>query len=63
MTNVTRPIHWHEICRAALILGEIKDYSASECLRLARRLKKRVANEEAIKVSRGIYRGKIKTGD
>jgi hypothetical protein len=53
----TRPIRWHEICRAALVMGHIKDYSKGECLKLARELDKRAKAGKVIRDKRGVYRG------
>jgi hypothetical protein len=41
--KLTRPMRWHEICRAALIIGVIDEYSIGESFELRRRILKRIA--------------------
>ena len=60
--KTTRPIRWHEICRAALIIGLIDDYSKGQCLKLAKIIDKRVRAGKAIREARGIYRGFVSKG-
>jgi hypothetical protein len=49
------PVRWVDICRSLRIMGYMKDFSKSECLRVANDLKKRVKAGEARKIKRGSY--------
>lgn len=50
-----RPVRWAEICRSLRIMGHMKDFSKSECLRVATELRKRVEAGDARKIKRGTY--------
>ncbi|MGO9047298.1 MAG: hypothetical protein ACLQFW_10480 [Xanthobacteraceae bacterium] len=45
-------MHWVEICRAAAMLGIIKDFSKGECLRLNKML---TQSKHVKKLGRGRY--------
>jgi hypothetical protein len=36
-------MRWHEVCRAALIIGEIEDYDLGSTMELRKRVMKRLA--------------------
>jgi hypothetical protein len=41
--KLTRPMRWHEICRAALIIGEIEEYDLASTMKLRKRIMARLA--------------------
>ncbi|MBD9556869.1 hypothetical protein IB263_10685 [Ensifer sp. ENS03] len=47
---------WAQMCRVLHHFGVMKDYSAAECYRIAKELKKLVAEGKVVKISRGRYR-------
>jgi hypothetical protein len=56
--KMTRPIHWHEICRAALVLGVIESYSKSEIMRLVAMCRTRIKTGHTRRKS-GVYIAKV----
>jgi hypothetical protein len=62
----TRAMQWKDICRAALIIGLIDNYSKDECLRLWHMIDKRVKSGQVTREkkgpaqsSRAFYRAKL----
>lgn len=51
--KTTRPIRWNEICRAAMVMGLIEDYSKSSCMKVRRMVDARVASGKVIKTKNG----------
>ena len=58
--RTTRPMRWHEVCRAALIIGVIDEYEKGQLLQLHKRCMERAAEGQCHheKVAgRSIWRG------
>jgi hypothetical protein len=65
--EITRPMQWNDICRAALIIGLIDKYSKGECLRLWHIVDKQVKSgrvtrekKDSAQSSHAFYRAKLK---
>jgi hypothetical protein len=52
----TYDLKWAEICRAVWAAGLMKDFSRSECFRIADRVKEEIRKGNVQKVERGRYR-------
>jgi hypothetical protein len=53
--RASTPMRWTDICLSARITGQLKNFSKTECLRLAKQLDKRVERGEIKRLSRGLY--------
>jgi rhamnogalacturonyl hydrolase YesR len=53
--NMTRTIRWHEIARAALVLGIIEDYSKGSIFKLRALLVRQLEAGRTVQTSRGRY--------